>query len=226
MKPKQRKIDEPQPRRRGVVTRRMRLSERCLWLEAPKHDFWGRGVTVMSSYTMASLPWMMMIRSRARATPTEVTHHRPRHLSNARRAHDHHYPQVGVGVVGRPAERVLHGADDGSLRPRRPIWVATTRRSAGPDDARGRKPDDATRQPTGRHAAGHEAAQTGVRRRAPVLRDDTHRLGVRPARIGTTSEGGVELVEIAALGGATQGLAGIEIVHHVLGAARHRALAS
>ena len=32
-------------------------------------------------------------------TPTEVTHHRPRHLSNARRAHDHHHPQVGVGVV-------------------------------------------------------------------------------------------------------------------------------
>ena len=51
VKPKRRKIDEPQPRRRDVVTRRVRLSERYLWLEAPKHDFWGRGVTVMSYHT-------------------------------------------------------------------------------------------------------------------------------------------------------------------------------
>ena len=48
VKPKRRKIDEPQPRRWDVVTRRMRLSERCLWLEAPNHDFWGHGVMVMS----------------------------------------------------------------------------------------------------------------------------------------------------------------------------------
>ena len=72
---------------------------------------------------------------------------------------------------------------------------ATTRRSADPDGARGRKLDDATDN-HGRHAARDEAAQQ-VRRHAPVLYDDTH-------KIGTTSEGDVELVEIAAAGGVPQ----------------------
>ena len=169
----------------------MRLSERCLSLEMPKHDFWGRGVTALSSYTMASLPWMMMIRSRARATPTECNPSPSASSLECAPSSRPPFPRVGMGVA-RPAERVW---------PLMTILTTATADSGGDDSPKRRTRRRArtqtrrcNRQANGRPTARDEAAQR-VRRRAPVLRDDTHLILV--ARIGTASEGDVELVEIA-----------------------------